>query len=62
MQLQMFMSDRKKGLFCVAAPDFENSGDVSIVEVLYNEEDCMELITAATEFWKTAVYSSLKTM
>lgn len=59
IQLQMLMADRKKGLFCVASPDFESSGNVSVVEVAFNEEDCMNIIAKATEFWKSAVYNSL---
>ncbi|CAH2010190.1 unnamed protein product [Acanthoscelides obtectus] len=33
IQLQMLLSGRKKGLFCVASPNFEVNKDVSIVEV-----------------------------
>nr|XP_018909260.1 PREDICTED: uncharacterized protein LOC109038608 [Bemisia tabaci] len=57
--LQMLLCDKQKGLFCVADPDFENNGFVKIIEVKFDRATIMELITAATEFWRKYVYPKL---
>ncbi|VEN46973.1 unnamed protein product [Callosobruchus maculatus] len=59
MQLQMLLVGREKGLFCVASPDFEQSRDVSIVEVESNIAFCENLLQKATSFWQKAIFSKL---
>lgn len=62
IQLQMYMSNRVKGLFCVASPNFEVNKEVYIYEVQLDRELCEEMIDQATEFWKNCVFKSLCNM
>jgi hypothetical protein len=32
----MLLSVRRKGLFCVASPDFEKSKSITVVKVIFN--------------------------
>ncbi|XP_046392244.1 uncharacterized protein LOC124160435 [Ischnura elegans] len=56
MQLQMLMTGRRKGYFCVARPDFEDSQEVEIVSVDYDQHKCMALINNAMKFWKENIF------
>lgn len=51
MHLQMLLTGRKTGYFCVASPKFENNQKVKIVEVNFDERYCNSLIKSATYFW-----------
>lgn len=59
MQLQMLFSKRTRGLFCVAAPNFEQSKDLQIKEVAFDENFCFNLMEAAQTFWKAAIFPKL---
>lgn len=59
IQLQMLMTHRKKGYFCVASPDFTETGHVEIVEVSFDQEYVLDLVSRALQFWKLNVYSKL---
>lgn len=59
LQLQMFLANRAKGLFCVASPNFEVDKQVSIYEVELNRNLCDEIINQASVFWKTCIFKKL---
>lgn len=56
VQLQMHFSNKSKALFCVAHTDFEQSKNVTIVEVDYDQEMCESLIEKCTLFWSNAIF------
>lgn len=56
LQMQMFLTNKAKGLFCVAAPDFLTTQEVNITEVEINTEKCLEIINFAETFWKQFVF------
>jgi hypothetical protein len=60
MQLQMFLSNRKSCLFCVAEPDFEISCKVSIREVKFDPTLLNDLIVKAAIFWNSAIWYALQ--
>jgi hypothetical protein len=60
MQLQMFLSNRKSCLFCVAEPDFEISCKVSIREVKFDPTLLNDLIVKAAIFWNSAIWNALQ--
>lgn len=59
MHLQMLLTGRKKGYFCVASPKFESNKYVKIVEVDFDEQYCNTLIEAATKFWMEHIFPRL---
>ncbi|CAH0385762.1 unnamed protein product [Bemisia tabaci] len=59
MQLQMLMCGKKKGLFCVADPDFENNKKVTVLEVAFDEAYIVEIMQDAKKFWKTHIFPHL---
>lgn len=56
IQMQMYFSDKRKSIFCIAHPDFEITKDVKIVYVDYDETYCKDLIEMCIEFWSKAIY------
>lgn len=56
MQLQMLFAKKRKGLFCVAAPDFESSEKVDIIEVEFDPDFCDDLIEKALCFWRSDIF------
>lgn len=40
VQLQMYMTQKQQGLFCVAEHNFEETQSVKIINVDYDEEYC----------------------
>lgn len=60
VQLQMHVTGRKKGLFCIADPDFEKNREIHTVEVMYNESYILKKIEQATNFWVEAVWPELR--
>ncbi|XP_075986122.1 uncharacterized protein LOC142983144 [Anticarsia gemmatalis] len=56
VQLQMHFANKNKGLFCVADTNFEESKNVTIVEVDYDKEMCDNLIEKCTLFWSNAIF------
>ncbi|KAJ8910198.1 hypothetical protein NQ315_014369 [Exocentrus adspersus] len=59
MQLQMLFSKRTRGLLCVAALNFEQSRDLQIKEVTFDENFCFNLMGAAQSFWNAAIFPKL---
>jgi putative phage-type endonuclease len=60
MQIQMYLTGRKKGIFCVAHPDFETTGNVEHVFVYIDMVYCEDLITSCTRFWKDCIFERIK--
>ncbi|CAG9773664.1 unnamed protein product [Ceutorhynchus assimilis] len=59
VQLQMFLCDRQKSLFCVASPDFEEDKQITTIEVALDKAYCSQMIADALQFWKEAVFAKL---
>lgn len=66
VQLQMFLLNRKKCLFCVSDPEFENNSNFSFAWVEYDEDYPQSIMNAAEYFWSHNIYphlfNSVKTM
>ena len=59
VQLQMYICNRKKALFVVAEPNFENTKSIIIKEIAFDQDLCTQLINDAEEFWSTYIYPNL---
>lgn len=59
IQLQMFLANKRKGLFCVASPNFENNMEVSIHEICLDETFCVKIMEQTAKFWKKAIFPKL---
>ena len=59
MQLQMFMAKRKKGLFCVAHPDFESSKNITYLWIDFDENYTASITEKAILFWKNHIFHKL---
>lgn len=59
VQLQMLFGKRKMALFCIAHPNFEESKEVDIYYVPYDNSIVSVMNTAKT-FWIEAVFPKLK--
>lgn len=57
--LQMKLTGRKKGLFCVASPNFEENHHVDKVFVEYNENVLNDIMEQAKRFWLKNIYPIL---
>ncbi|KAJ8912532.1 hypothetical protein NQ315_014476 [Exocentrus adspersus] len=53
INLQMLAMNVKKGIFCVASPDFEQTKKITVVNVEYDAEFMEYIIDCALYFWKT---------
>lgn len=59
INLQMHATNRRKGVFCVAHPDFENSKKFTKVHVDYDSEFTEHLMDCAVQFWNNNVFPKL---
>lgn len=59
VQMQMFCAKVDESIFCVANSNFENSNNVSIIKVQYDENFVRELLDSVLTFWKTNIYPIL---
>lgn len=59
IQLQMLMLNKSRGIFCVADPDFEKNGKITIINVTADREFIIPLIDSAMNFWTKYVYPLL---
>ena len=57
--LQMFAAGKKKGLFCVADPDFEKNKKIHKLWIEFEEKLLDKLLCDATNFWKNNIYPIL---
>ncbi|KAG5675361.1 hypothetical protein PVAND_005270 [Polypedilum vanderplanki] len=60
IQLQMFVTGKKKALLAVAALDFESTRNITKLWIDYDEEYVTEMISNASEFYKDAIFPALK--
>lgn len=59
INLQMHATNRRKGVFCIAHPDFEHSKKFTKVLVDYDSEFTEHLMDCAVQFWKNNVFPKL---
>lgn len=59
VQLQMFLLNRKKCLFCVADPEFESNSNFFFTWVEYDEDYTLSIMNAAECFWRHNIYPQL---
>jgi YqaJ-like viral recombinase domain len=62
LQLQMKMAGRKKGLLCVADPNFETSDLVEVQEIEFDYIFTKRMLSQALSFWTNFVYPKLIAM
>ncbi|KAL4709610.1 hypothetical protein ACJJTC_007341 [Scirpophaga incertulas] len=60
VQLQMYVTNMKKGYFCVAHPDFEKTKKVDITILHSDNEYIRTLLTKVSSFWKQNIYPLLQ--
>ncbi|KAL4718128.1 hypothetical protein ACJJTC_019481 [Scirpophaga incertulas] len=60
VQLQMYVTNMKKGYFCVAHPDFEKTKKVDITILHSDNEYIRTLLTRVSSFWKQNIYPLLQ--
>ncbi|XP_043484808.1 uncharacterized protein LOC122512804 [Leptopilina heterotoma] len=59
INLQMMCTGKKKGLFCVADPDFEKNNQIQFMWIEYEEKYIRALMKKAENFWKNHVFPIL---
>lgn len=59
IMMQMFATKKKKGLFCVADPEFEKNNVVNVFPIDFDEKFIMPLILDAIDFWKENIFEKL---
>lgn len=59
VQLQMFLLNKTKCLFCIADPDFENNSKLQYIWVDYDEKHTEFLLDSAEQFWKENIFKHL---
>lgn len=59
IQTQMFFANVKKGLFCVADPNFELNKNVTILHIDYDEAFVTDILGKARKFWKSVIFNRL---
>lgn len=59
IMMQMLAANKKKGLFCVADPEFEKNKAVEILTIDFDENFITPLILDAIDFWKENILDKL---
>jgi len=59
INLQMFSTGVTKGLFIVADPDFENTKQVTMKWIEYDQDFTKLLIDKSITFWKKNIFPKL---
>ncbi|XP_046397613.1 uncharacterized protein LOC124164364 [Ischnura elegans] len=59
IQMQMHASGRKRGLFCVADWQFEESRHIDLAWVDYDREYCEAMVEEVKDFWKKYIFPQL---
>ncbi|KAK4882331.1 hypothetical protein RN001_005650 [Aquatica leii] len=59
LHLQMLCTNKQKGLFCVADPNFDQNNLITILTVDYDENYMHNLIVRSLNNWKNFVFSGL---
>ncbi|KAF4529663.1 hypothetical protein B566_EDAN017963 [Ephemera danica] len=52
IQMQMFLTKKRKGYLCIASPEFESDSKVEIFEIMYDEKVVNNLIAKCRMFWR----------
>lgn len=60
LNLQMYLAKKKKGLFCVVSPHFEETQEIDFFWISLNEVEALKSIEQALGFWKKWIYPCLK--
>lgn len=59
INLQMMATDKKKGLFCVANPNFERNKKFQFVWVKYDQNFTSQIVKDSMDFWKKNIFPVL---
>lgn len=59
IQLQMLLFKKKKGIFCVADPNFEENNKINLQYIEFDSEFISELVHAAEIFWCSYIFPLL---
>jgi len=59
MNMQMFATGKKRGLFCIADPKFQDSKQVTVVWEDYDEHFTKLIIEHAVTFWKNYIFPTI---
>lgn len=59
INMQMFATGKKRGLFCIADPKFEDSRQVTVVWEDYDKHFMKSIIEHAVAFWKDYIFSTM---
>lgn len=62
INMQMFATGKRRGLFCVADPNFENSRQVTVVWENYDGNFTKSIIEHAIAFWKDYIFPIIYTL
>lgn len=60
IHLQMLAAETKKGLFCVADPDFEKNKKINVIWVNFDHDYIFELLDRSMNFWKENVFGKMR--
>lgn len=60
IHLQMLAAKTKKGLFCVADPDFEKNKKINLIWVNFDLDFIFKLIDKSMNFWEENVFHKMK--
>lgn len=59
LHMQMLFTNKRKGCFCIAKPDFEKSGEVIVIREDLDVKFINAVIQRARAFWKKAIFPVL---
>ncbi|KAI5719675.1 hypothetical protein M8J76_000484 [Diaphorina citri] len=59
MQLQMFLLGKEHGIYAVAKPDFEQSREICVLIVDFDEDLVLDLMARAQTFYNRAIFPKL---
>nr|CAI5830020.1 unnamed protein product [Callosobruchus analis] len=58
----MLFSEKNKGLFCIASPNFEQDKKVDIYEAMLNKSELKEIMEMALNCWEYNIFPELLKM
>lgn len=62
IQIQMFLANVSKALYCVLSPNFETSGSLHYVWVEANMPQVYSMISAVEDYWKNIVFPRIQSI
>lgn len=60
IHLQMLATKTKRGLFCVADPNFENNKKINLIWENFDQDFILKLINKSMTFWKENVFCKIR--